>query len=109
MIKLFRTMAYILSLLKSKLPGQVSSPTESPILCYYINDTVDTQIIRMVGESVYHFERIVFPKERVLFEAFLESYLEIHSSSPGRDRITRSECRLFQVNENQRLSDCSPV
>lgn len=92
-------MAYILSLLKSKSPDQVLSQDAPPILCYYINDTVDTQIIRMVSESAYHFERIVFPKERVLFEAFLESYLEIHSTSSGRDRITRSECRLLQVNE----------
>jgi hypothetical protein len=92
-------MSYILSLLKSKSPDQLSSQVALPILCYYINDTADTQIIRMVSESVYHFERIVFPEERVLFEAFPESYLEIHSPFPDGVRITRSECRLFQVNE----------
>ncbi|WP_072015932.1 DUF1830 domain-containing protein [Leptolyngbya sp. KIOST-1] len=92
-------MTYILSLLKSKPLAPVQRQGESPILCYYINDTVDTQIIRIVSESEYHFERIVFPKERVLFEAFLESYLEIHSPHLGRNRITRSECRLLQVSE----------
>jgi hypothetical protein len=98
-------MAYILSLLKSRSPDHVSSQDAPPILCYYINDTVDTQIIRVVSESAYHFERIVFPKERVLFEASLESYVEIHSSSSGGERITRSECRLFQVNEGQMFTD----
>jgi hypothetical protein len=93
-------MPYILSLLKPKTPSQLTGQTSSPILCYYINDTVDTQIVRMVSDSEYHFERIVFPKERVLFEAFLESYLEIHSPFPEGARITRSECRLLQVNES---------
>ncbi|NMF81829.1 DUF1830 domain-containing protein [Nodosilinea sp. P-1105] len=93
-------MAYILSLLKSRSPDQLPSPVSSPILCYYINNTVDTQIIRMISDSVHYFERIVFPEERVLFEAFLESYLEIYSPLPDGARITRSECRLFQVNES---------
>lgn len=92
-------MPYILSLLKSKSPAQLSSQVASPILCYYINDTADMQIIRLVSESAYYFERIVFPEERVLFEAFLDSYLEIHSPFPDETRITRSECRLFQVHE----------
>lgn len=92
-------MTYILSLLKSKSSDQVLTQNSPPILCYYINDTADTQIIRMVGEPANYFERIVFPKERVLFEAFLESYLEIHSPSLDGSRITRSECRLLQVNQ----------
>lgn len=93
-------MAYILSLLKSKPPNPLPSQASSPILCYYINDTADTHIIRMVSESAYHFERIVFPEERVLFEAFVDSHLEIHSPFLDGTQITRSECRLFQVNES---------
>lgn len=92
-------MSYILSLLDSKSPDQVMNQDSPFMLCYYINDTVDTQIIRVVSESAYHFELIVFPKERVLFEALLESYLEIHSSFLDGTRVTRSECRLFQINE----------
>ncbi|MBD2112594.1 DUF1830 domain-containing protein [Nodosilinea sp. FACHB-141] len=92
-------MSYILSLLKSKLPNQLRGEVSSSILCYYINDTTDIQIIRVVSEAIYRFERIVFPEERVLFEASLESYLEIHSPSPNGARITRSECRTFQVSE----------
>ncbi|MBD1915248.1 DUF1830 domain-containing protein [Phormidium sp. FACHB-322] len=71
----------------------------APILCYYINDTADTQIVRMVSDPKYHFERIVLPKEGVLFEAFLNSYLEVHAPFPDETRITRSECKLLRVNE----------
>lgn len=92
-------MSYILSLLKSKSPAQLPDKAASPILCYYINDTEDTQIIRMVSGPEYHFERVVFSQERVLFEAFSNAYLEIHAPFPDGTRITRSECRLLQVNE----------
>jgi hypothetical protein len=69
-------MSYLFSLLKDKSPDQLPSQVDSSILCYYINDTADTQIIRMVSESLCHFERIVFSSERLLFKAFLESHLE---------------------------------
>lgn len=92
-------MSYILSLLKAKSPSILTDEASSSILCYYINETADTQIIRMVSDPAYHFERIVFPQERVLFEAFSNSYLEIHEPFPDGTRITRSECRLLQVNE----------
>jgi hypothetical protein len=92
-------MSYLFSLLKDKSPDQLPSQVDSSILCYYINDTADTQIIRMVSESLCHFERIVFSSERLLFKAFLESHLEIHSPFPDGVRITRSECRSLQVNK----------
>jgi hypothetical protein len=92
-------MSYILSLLKSELLCQLPRQVSPSILCYYTNHTVEIQIIRIERKSAYYFERVVFPKERVLFEAALESYLEIHSPFPDGDRITRLECRLFQVYE----------
>ena len=93
-------MTYILSLLNSQLSHREIDPVSPPMLCYYINDTIDTQIIRVSSDSICHFERIVFPKERVLFEALSESWLEVHSPFLGGSRTTQSECRLFQVNEN---------
>ena len=92
-------MTYLLSLLNSKPPDQALHRNLRPILCYYINSTTDMQIMRLMGEAKLHFERVVFPSEQVLFEAFPESYLEIHSPFRDGTRITRSEYKLFQVNE----------
>jgi hypothetical protein len=90
-------MAYMLALLKSELPGQASLP----MLCYYINDTDDIQNVRVMRGAACHLERIVFRKERVLFEALPESYLEIYSQRRNKSRLEKIDCKLFQVNETE--------
>ncbi len=92
-------MTYILSLLGSQASRLELSEATSLTLCYYINNTTETQIIRVISESVCHFERIVFPQERVLFEALAESFLDIYSPFPDGARLTRFECKLFQIYE----------
>ncbi|WOD39529.1 DUF1830 domain-containing protein [Nodosilinea sp. E11] len=88
-------MAYILSLLATESPTK-STP---PLLCYHINDTCTTQIVRVMRASVCHFERIIFAGERILFEAFPDSYLEISSSLLGETLTSQIACRLLQVSE----------
>jgi hypothetical protein len=88
-------MTYMLSLLTSKSPTQVSPA----MLCYYINSTEDIQVIRVMSEAMCHFERSVFAEERILFEAFPESYLEIYTPSLRGTRLSRVDCKLLQVNE----------
>lgn len=93
-------MTYILSLLGSQASRPELSEATSFTLCYYINNTTETQIIRVLSESLCHFERIVFPQERVLFEALAESFLDIYSPSLDGERLTRLKCKLLQVNES---------
>lgn len=50
------------------------------ILCSYKNETSTVQIIRITNISYWYFERVVFPGELLLFEAFPEAVLEIYSS-----------------------------
>ncbi|PZO35102.1 MAG: hypothetical protein DCF17_19435 [Shackletoniella antarctica] len=88
-------MVYILSLLTSGSPTQ----TSPPMLCYHINNTCDTQNVRVMSEAMCHFERIVFAGERILFEAFPGSYLEIYSSRLEGTRMSRVACRLLRVND----------
>lgn len=92
-------MTYILSLLNSQSPSETLNRMPASMLCYHINNTTEVQIVRVLSDSLCHFERIVFPKERVLFEALPESFLEIYSPFPDSSRITRLECKLFQVSE----------
>jgi hypothetical protein len=49
------------------------------ILCGYINTTDQIQIVRIANIPNWYFERVVFPRQRLLFEALPEAQLEIHT------------------------------
>ena len=49
------------------------------ILCGYVNATSQIQIIRVANIPSWYFERVVFPKQRLLFEALPEAQLEIYT------------------------------
>ena len=49
------------------------------ILCYYANTSNQLQIARIRNIPGWRFERLIFPKERLLFEALPEALLEIHA------------------------------
>lgn len=51
------------------------------ILCFHINATNRIQSIRVKTIANTLFERVVFPRERLIFEATPEAYLEIYSSN----------------------------
>ena len=77
-----------------------SEAASKRILCYHVNATGDSQIIKVMTELGCYLEQAVFPEERILFEALPESYLEIHSASASGVRVTRAECELFQISES---------
>ncbi len=52
----------------------------TPILCCYVNVTNNLQIIRITNIPNLHLERVVFPGERLMFEAVPEAKLEIHTN-----------------------------
>ncbi len=87
-------MTYLLSLVTAKSPCKESAQ----ILCYYMNDTSDNKIIRAMSGVICHFERFIFSKERILFTALPESYLEIYSSLGSSSRLSKIDCKLLQVN-----------
>jgi hypothetical protein len=49
------------------------------ILCCYVNATSQIQIARITNIAKWYFERVVFPGQRLVFEALPEALLEIHS------------------------------
>ena len=61
------------------------------ILCCYVNATSQIQVARITNISSWYFERVVFPGQRLVFEALTEAQLEIHTgmmaSSILSDRI----------------------
>lgn len=48
------------------------------ILCCYINDTYRIKIARIKNILGWYFERVIFPGEKLLFEALPEAQLEIY-------------------------------
>ncbi|MBW4520103.1 MAG: DUF1830 domain-containing protein [Scytolyngbya sp. HA4215-MV1] len=89
-------MTYLLSLLTAESPAKESNQA----LCYYINHTDNTQIIRAMRGAKCQFERIVFSKERILFESPLESYLEVYSCLINSTQSSKIDCKSLHVHEN---------
>jgi hypothetical protein len=49
------------------------------ILCCYVNATSKIQVARISKVPNWYFERVVFPGQRLVFEAPRASHLEIHT------------------------------
>lgn len=56
-------------------------PSDDPdtLLCCYVNATSKIQIARVSNVPNWYFERVVFPGQRLLFEAVPTALLEIHT------------------------------
>ncbi len=49
------------------------------LLCCYVNVTSQIQVARITNVENWYFERVVFPGQRLVFEAIPQAILEIHS------------------------------
>ncbi len=54
------------------------SDSSNPIVCCYVNATNRIQVARISNIANWYFERVVFPGQRLIFEAMPEALLEIH-------------------------------
>jgi hypothetical protein len=48
------------------------------MVCCYVNATSRIQIVRITNIPNWYFERVVFPGQRLVFEALPEALLEVH-------------------------------
>lgn len=70
------------------------------ILCFYTNATSLMQIIRLSNISSKHLERVVFPGERLFFEAVPNAKLEIHTGMmEGEMSSDRINCNCLRVTD----------
>ncbi|MEL7076525.1 MAG: DUF1830 domain-containing protein [Cyanobacteria bacterium J06582_2] len=74
----------------------------SDTLCYYFNSTNKIQLIRLWDGKKYSLEKIIFPRQRVLFEAKPEEILEVHTNQKG-EQILESifACSSLKVKQSQ--------
>lgn len=84
-----------------------SRVNSSPMsLCYYSNTSKRLHILRSANIHTWYFERVVFPGQRILFEAPPAALLEIHST----DNITailsdRISCDRLKVDQASSFAD----
>lgn len=76
------------------------SEVNNPILCYYLNQTNEIQSIRISNIPNWYFEKVVFPKQRLMFEAFPEAILEIHTGTMVSAILSdKIQCHRLRVQE----------
>lgn len=50
-------------------------------LCCYVNTASKIQVVRITNIQNWYFERVVFPGQKLMFEASIRGQLEVHSGS----------------------------
>ncbi|HEY9638848.1 MAG TPA: DUF1830 domain-containing protein [Coleofasciculaceae cyanobacterium] len=62
----------------SQIFDPLPSDSTDQVLCCYVNATSKIQIARISNIPNWYFERVVFPGQRLVFEALPQAHLEIH-------------------------------
>lgn len=57
----------------------IPNPSDKATLCSYFNGTSSIQVVRITNIPNWYFERVVFPGQRLVFEALPDAMLEIHT------------------------------
>ncbi|MBD2312073.1 DUF1830 domain-containing protein [Desertifilum sp. FACHB-1129] len=82
------------------------------ILCCYVNATSKVQIARITNVANWYFERVVFPGQRLVFEAVADAQLEIHTgmmaSAILSDKIPCDRLKLEEVVTESRENLVAP-
>ncbi len=72
------------------------------ILCCYVNATSKIQVARITNVSNWYFERVVFPGQRLVFEALPEALLEIHTGMMASSILSDTiRCQRLRVNDGR--------
>jgi hypothetical protein len=75
------------------------------ILCCYVNATSKIQVARITNIPNWYFERVVFPGQRLAFEAPRAAHLEIHTgmmaSAILSDNIPCDRLVISEANDDE--------
>ncbi|HEY9725155.1 MAG TPA: DUF1830 domain-containing protein [Chroococcales cyanobacterium] len=63
----------------AQILDSLPSDNQNRILCCYVNATSQIQVARITNIPNWYFERVVFPGQRLVFEALPKALLEIHT------------------------------
>lgn len=72
----------------------------SKILCYYANVTHKVLVVRIANIPNWYFEKVLFPGQRLMFEALPEAVLEIHTGAVASAILSdKIPCYVLRVIE----------
>ena len=75
------------------------------ICCCYVNSTSQIQVARITNVHNWYFERVVFPGQRLIFEAPSYGYLEIHTGMMASSILSdKIPCQQLTV-----MGGCEPI
>jgi hypothetical protein len=76
------------------------------LLCCYINATSQIQVARITNIPNWYFERVVFPGQRLVFEALPAAQLEIHTGMMASSIISDTiPCDQLSITEEPESED----
>ncbi|MEL6440285.1 MAG: DUF1830 domain-containing protein [Cyanobacteria bacterium J06621_8] len=89
----------------SQILDPLPDDSNDRILCCYVNASSKIQVARITNIPNWYFERVVFPGQRLVFEADPRATLEIHSgmmaSAILSDTIPCTKLSLETVEQKQ--------
>lgn len=75
---------------------------KEPILCCYVNATSRMQVARITNIQNWYFERVVFPGQRLVFEAVPAAQLEIHTGMMASSILSDTiPCERLAINSEE--------
>lgn len=78
------------------------------ILCCYANPTDQLLIARIKNIPGWQFEKLIFPRQRLLFEALPEALLEIHAIAAAIvTPLEHLSCARLRVIQRSQISESS--
>lgn len=78
----------------------IPSDESNRIVCCYVNATSKIQIARSSNTGNWYFERVVFPGQRLVFEAPSQAVLEIHTGMMASSILSDNiPCDRLAMNE----------
>ncbi|MDJ0534966.1 MAG: DUF1830 domain-containing protein [Xenococcaceae cyanobacterium MO_207.B15] len=88
----------------SQLIDSLPNEQNTRLLCCYVNATDRIQVARITNIPNWYFERVVFPGQRLVFEAIPQALLEIHcgmmASAILSDRIPCERLCIEEAKED---------
>lgn len=92
----------------AQLFDPVPDSAQDPTVCCYTNATSQIQIARITNVPNWYFERVVFPGQRLVFEAIPEALLEIHTGMMASSILSDTiPCHRLAVDQEQSSGDSS--
>ncbi|WP_068814660.1 DUF1830 domain-containing protein [Phormidesmis priestleyi] len=95
----------------TQLPSAPPFDRTDRFLCYYINATSQLQMAQSTNLPNWRFEHLIFPGQRLLFEAPPDALLEIHiHRAAATSLLAQISCLQLRVYEKIAASaDRTPV